>query len=209
MPSKHTPNYNLSQWEAEDKVLRTDFNADNARIDAAIKAVDQKAERKADQTALEEACAAWPYVRVAEYTSRSAASRLNVDVSAVDFTRYHKIELFFEMPGAGVPVTLHVNGAGCDGSLYYSYRYVGASGSGSGSSLPYLADLGSGGFGMVLFFQPCAGRSVTCVNFKMGDPYHSYMISGGATWDKVKTFNFLGSTTLPVGTKITIFGLKK
>ena len=48
----HTPNYNLSQWEAEDKVLRTDFNADNAKIDAAIKAVDQKADGKADKTAL-------------------------------------------------------------------------------------------------------------------------------------------------------------
>ena len=46
----HTPNYSLSQWEAEDKVLRTDFNADNAKIDAAIKAVDPG---KADAPALE------------------------------------------------------------------------------------------------------------------------------------------------------------
>ena len=38
MSSNHTPNYHLSQWEPEDKVVRTDFNADNARIDAAIKA---------------------------------------------------------------------------------------------------------------------------------------------------------------------------
>ena len=39
MSSKHTPNYNLSQWESEDKVLRTDFNEDNAKIDAALKAL--------------------------------------------------------------------------------------------------------------------------------------------------------------------------
>ena len=32
----HTQNYQLSQWEATDKVQRTDFNADNAKIDAAI-----------------------------------------------------------------------------------------------------------------------------------------------------------------------------
>ena len=38
MPTNHTANYQLSQWEPEDKVLRTDFNADNAKIDAAIKA---------------------------------------------------------------------------------------------------------------------------------------------------------------------------
>ena len=34
----HTQNYQLSQWEATDPVLRADFNADNAKIDAAIKA---------------------------------------------------------------------------------------------------------------------------------------------------------------------------
>jgi len=32
----HTTNYNLSQWEAEDFIRRTDFNADNAAIDTAL-----------------------------------------------------------------------------------------------------------------------------------------------------------------------------
>ena len=37
MSTNHTTNYNLNQWEATDKVLRTDFNEDNAKIDAALK----------------------------------------------------------------------------------------------------------------------------------------------------------------------------
>jgi len=36
MPSNFTPNYSLNQWEASDKVQRVDFNADNAKIDAAL-----------------------------------------------------------------------------------------------------------------------------------------------------------------------------
>ena len=32
----HTTNYDLNQWEADDRVTREDFNADNAAIDAAI-----------------------------------------------------------------------------------------------------------------------------------------------------------------------------
>ena len=36
MASNYTSNYNLCQWEADDKVLRTEFNADNAKIDAAL-----------------------------------------------------------------------------------------------------------------------------------------------------------------------------
>ena len=44
MPSNHTPNYQLSQWEKSDKVLMEDFNADNAKIDAAIQAVERRAD---------------------------------------------------------------------------------------------------------------------------------------------------------------------
>ena len=35
----HTTNYNLSQYEATDRVTRTAFNSDNAAIDAALKTV--------------------------------------------------------------------------------------------------------------------------------------------------------------------------
>ena len=53
MASNYTSNYNLCQWEADDKVLRTEFNADNARIDAAIKAVDRRVDGKASTSALD------------------------------------------------------------------------------------------------------------------------------------------------------------
>ena len=52
MASNYTSNYNLCQWAASDKVLRTEFNADNAKIDAAVKAVDRRVDGKADQSAL-------------------------------------------------------------------------------------------------------------------------------------------------------------
>ena len=34
----HTTNYQLSQWSRTDRVLMDDFNADNAKLDAALKA---------------------------------------------------------------------------------------------------------------------------------------------------------------------------
>ena len=56
MPSNQTTNYQLSQWVKSDQVRMEDFNADNAKIDAAIKAVDRKADglagSKADASAL-------------------------------------------------------------------------------------------------------------------------------------------------------------
>ena len=38
MASNYTEHYDLCQWEATDQVQRTDFNADNAKIDAALTA---------------------------------------------------------------------------------------------------------------------------------------------------------------------------
>lgn len=38
MPSNQTTNYQLSQWDKSDQVLMEDFNADNAKLDAALKA---------------------------------------------------------------------------------------------------------------------------------------------------------------------------
>ena len=42
MSTNHTTNYDLNQWEATDKVLRTEFNEDNAKIDAALKNHDDE-----------------------------------------------------------------------------------------------------------------------------------------------------------------------
>ena len=39
MATNHTENYELNQWLATDQVVRTDFNADNAKIDTALAAL--------------------------------------------------------------------------------------------------------------------------------------------------------------------------
>lgn len=45
MASNYTEQYKLCQWEETDAVLRTDFNEDNAKIEAAFAAME---ENKAD-----------------------------------------------------------------------------------------------------------------------------------------------------------------
>ena len=49
MPSNHTTNYSLNQWVKSDQVRMEDFNADNAKIDAALAGLSSE---KADKTAL-------------------------------------------------------------------------------------------------------------------------------------------------------------
>ena len=52
MASNHTEHFSLNQWQADDQVLRTDFNEDNAKIDSALKVLAAAQAEKAEQTAL-------------------------------------------------------------------------------------------------------------------------------------------------------------
>ena len=54
MALNYTSNYGLCQWEPSDKVLRSEFNGDNAKIDAAIAAMDGRMDGKASTAALAE-----------------------------------------------------------------------------------------------------------------------------------------------------------
>ena len=45
MATNYTTNYDLCQWESTDQVLRTDFNADNAKVDAALTALEAAKDR--------------------------------------------------------------------------------------------------------------------------------------------------------------------
>ena len=91
MASNYTTNYNLCQWEATDQVQRTDFNADNAKLDAALAAkaeaaalnsLTQTVNQKASQSALTAAIATIPKVAAGTYTGDGTENR----VISVGFT---------------------------------------------------------------------------------------------------------------------------
>ena len=53
MATNQTANYDLNQWLSTDQVLRTDFNTDNAKVDAALAGLAETAAGKAEQTSLD------------------------------------------------------------------------------------------------------------------------------------------------------------
>ena len=90
MAANQTENYGLNQWLATDQVVRTDFNADNAKIDAALEgkaeaeavsALQTVVAAKAEQTALSALAArvtaleARPYIVTGTYTGDGTTSR--------------------------------------------------------------------------------------------------------------------------------------
>ena len=52
MATNYTTNYQLNQWEPADAVQRVEFNADNAKVDTALKSLSDQVLQKAEQSAL-------------------------------------------------------------------------------------------------------------------------------------------------------------
>lgn len=103
-----TEHYNLSQWDASDPIRREDFNADNAAIDAAIKAVQTAAED--GQSTLETLIAAKGNCKIAygSYTGTGTFGKSNPNTLTFDF--YPIVVLVGEQKNAGEIVGPMVRG---------------------------------------------------------------------------------------------------
>ena len=77
---KKTQHYGLCQWDAEDRILREDFNSDNEKIDGAI----------ADANPLQD---------LGTVVLEQNGSELNLDLSGVDWSRYWEVRVYFELAG--------------------------------------------------------------------------------------------------------------
>ena len=90
----YTQNYQLNQWDATDRVLRTDFNSDNQKIDAALK-------NAADAVGTEAAARAAGdvYVKLLDVTLESELQKWDIDMSAIDLTQYQKLLFYPHLKG--------------------------------------------------------------------------------------------------------------
>ena len=99
---QHTTNYNLNQWEADDRVTRADVNADNAKIDAALTGLD------AAIAGIEPS----PLVKVWDTTLTEDTTALDIDVSSLNLNGHSYTLLWADSPAGGGCKDFHlrVNG---------------------------------------------------------------------------------------------------
>ena len=92
-----TVNYQLNQWVKSDRIQMEDFNSDNAKIDAALKALED----------------AQTVVKLLDMTTTEVLSEVTLDLSGIDLTRYHKLDIWL-MPNlsgtGGRTARLYANG---------------------------------------------------------------------------------------------------
>lgn len=100
---QQTSNYQLSQWDAEDRILREDFNGDNSKLDEALKS---QAEALAAETAAREAGDAALAEQVGLHTIKSAtlaasANSMLIDLSDIDWSQWKMVHIILELSGTG------------------------------------------------------------------------------------------------------------
>ena len=92
---KQTPNYNLTQWEKEDRIQMERFNEDNAAVDAALAGLAQTVAGKAD---LETVRAELPWVKLGEATLSAKSTQVAVTVPNAE--QYQNFLIFFDTSGS-------------------------------------------------------------------------------------------------------------
>ena len=185
-----TTNYQLNQWDPEDRILRESFNSDNQKIDAAI-------------ARLEAAC---PYRTIKKITTSAAAQEIDMDVTDIAWHDYLQVWLFIR--GAGTfPYLLRTNGLN---SGYTQYT-LGATYASTGQiSMVSSACLGRGFF---LFHTPYPQGKVGCLTFSYNGDEHNIAQEGvsNVTWENLETLNLIASNQsnqVPAGTTLTFCGVK-
>jgi len=123
MPSNYTSNYKLNQWEADDRVLREDFNADNAKLDAALKAL----------------AAGTPKIKAGYYIGDGLASR-TIDLGFTPDAVYLYCKSYPNGSGKNIYGGLAVRG--CNVRVTVSAGTYPALGVSGGSFIAYELDIG-------------------------------------------------------------------
>ena len=92
MASNYTQNYGLCQWEPEDKFIREEFNQDNEKIDAALKAAEDKA--AADSGAVLEQAQSW--IQTAQNAAQAAQETADRAISGLEAQGYNLYNLLLQ-----------------------------------------------------------------------------------------------------------------
>ena len=200
MASSYTTNYQLNQWEAGDKVLREEFNQDNAKIDAALKTnadaiaaevsartaavtAEQQARTAAD-TALE---ARLNQQTLFTYTASAAGGTLYIPVSGISWTQWKHIR-----------IRVHpVLNTSCTYALRINHAY-GLGGNASGDQEILLMPLWGQAPGIIGLYWGEGGAGQVCY------PAQSY---GDIQRFSLQTLNYDTQLFL-AGTALTILGEK-
>jgi len=204
---KQTTNHQLNQWDKTDRIQMEDFNADNAKIDAALaaEAAAREAAVATEASAREAGDAAVPLVKVADVTLQAAASQFDVPVGTITAEEYTCLFIrpLLDFGSTNSYCTVRCNnttgyrmaGNSKDyGGQAYSNRYAG-----NDTALEIFLNAN----GVYMF-----SRSMTYQG--NSDTFCAQVTDNSVAENGIQTLNFiLSEDTFNAGSRVIVYGLKK
>ena len=227
MSTNKTQHYQLNQWEAEDKVLRTEFNEDNQRLEDALTNLAEGLAGKAETAAMFQEIAAlktrleaaeWAtlYVPIMELSVEKRSPKVNIDLTGLDLNQYRRLDIYASLNVAspGERIALRCNG------MENVYRWSGIDNQWMDALCNFtMIPVGSYGSSLVsLYLAPgmigATGRGWCWGNNRYSD---SQWTPGGVQLDPsdLHTLNLVGwgrgggAPDILTGGHIVLYGLKR
>lgn len=198
MASNHTENFGLCQWEATDQVLREEFNADNAKIENALNAVN-------GQILVQ---------KLLDYVVPESTAQFDVDVSSIAFEAFGEIKIVAALQ-SGEDVLMRLNGIA---DKEYGFGDYTSTGGGQGSfSNTYMAKFpveNRSACGVLTSIVPAQGRNVIfrnyCISCTGGGVSYACgtSLSANVQWQELNTLNFVGTSSIEAGSRVQIWGMR-
>lgn len=187
-----TTNYQLNQWEKADRIQMEDFNADNAKIDAALASIKELL----------------PIVHLQTITTTAAATKLDIDLSGFDWDTYTYALIRIDGKMSSSSGSFYVRMNGYSGEYDYQYS-SGGSNTQSDTYAGYcsLSYSNSKNIPLLLVSNRGTYPDVSIRTIGALARYHGILKREVA----LSTLSLVGSSssyTISSGTKIDIYGIK-
>ena len=202
MASGKTEHYGLSQWEAADQVVRTDFNSDNVKIDDTLHELAQT--HAADVKLLQnENC----WVKLKEHTL--SADGTSVTLAVADVSKYREIRLYLSIYSQHtLTVVLRLNGISTN-----SYCETASSVGHSSNSQGYFtitSQAGDTGGSLSLYQSGLYSTGINSRVFASGYSYDRLGVCNAVKFSGLNTLNIVATVgSMAAGSTFALYGLKK
>ena len=208
---KKTSNYQLNQWEENDRILMEDFNADNSKIDAAVKGVSTtlsqqiatvetrligeagRLDRAVNQLAEKSV-----FSLLTDTTTASDANQISLSLGGFALSQWQMVVVDLDLLGNGSLMLRPGDGSS-------SSNWFGA----SGGQYDGLAKLEIGTHYQVVFFPlQLASAKLLCVSMGLGGQFGNAL---SATNGQIYTLSLVppfSGGTLRKGSRFRVWGVK-
>ena len=183
---KKTQHYGLCQWDAEDRILREDFNSDNAKLDETLAGLS-------------------PVVKLLDVTTEADAKEVDLDLTGIQWELYREVQVWCR-----ITTTTTSSSDGVSIRLNKSSDYRDSLGNSTPDLAGFAVAAGGTSAGKLILYgaQQIAGfmQGISSQNNRLFDTSASSILAPEAC----QTLNFIMSTgKIKTGSELMVYGVRK